>query len=198
MEELVKLLSFASKNNTIDVAKKLFSRFNGLKEILSADIYELEELTESSKVAMLIKLCAELWSRSITDGFSFGAKHSLEEIQEYFKGLFFGFSDERVYMMSIDVSDKVTGCDLVGEGTVNAAGVIPRQILEVALRNKARKVILAHNHPNGDVSASDDDLNMTHMLYKLLSVSGIELIEHYVVSLDKCRGIITKGKECFV
>jgi DNA repair protein RadC len=101
-------------------------------------------------------------------------------------------------MMCIDGADRIISCDLVGEGTVNMAGVIPRHMLETALRGKATGVIIAHNHPHGDASASDEDLNMTHMLYNLFYSSGIRLIEHYIASVDECEGIISKYKESFI
>jgi len=54
-------------------------------------------------------------------------------------------------------------CDL-GEGTIDRAAVYPRRVVEAALRRGAAAVVLAHNHPNGDVKPSEQDKLLTRAL----------------------------------
>ena len=85
-------------------------------------------------------------------------------------------------MLSFDSRGRVKGCDLLGEGTVNASEVYPRKIAECAVRRGASSVILAHNHPSGVANASDDDISATLALFATLRSMGIRLYRHVVVA----------------
>lgn len=67
-------------------------------------------------------------------------------------------------------------------GTVDAATVFPREILEMCLRYRATSVILAHNHPSGVCTPSDEDLRLTRILQTLLHAAGIDLVDHLLVT----------------
>jgi DNA repair protein RadC len=54
--------------------------------------------------------------------------------------------------------------------------------LELALRARAKGVIIAHNHPDGKALASNDDVATTSRLAYVLNNSSISLLRHYVVS----------------
>ncbi len=68
------------------------------------------------------------------------------------------------------------------EGTVDMATVFPREILELCLRHRASEVILAHNHPSGVCTPSDEDLRLTRLLQTLLSAADITLLDHLLVT----------------
>lgn len=67
-------------------------------------------------------------------------------------------------------------------GTVNAAHIYPREILEMCMVHRATAVMLAHNHPSGVCTPSDRDLQLTQLLLTLLPAAGIELVDHLLVS----------------
>ena len=118
-----------------------------------------------------------------------GKKHTAEEIENYFKAFFFGASVETVAVMSIDSQDRVVAVDKAGEGTVNFSNVMPRKILEIAKRRKAKRVVIAHNHPGGYPTPSDDDVASSRMLSEMLFASGLELSASYVVAGNKCASV---------
>ena len=67
-------------------------------------------------------------------------------------------------------------------GTVHAAHIYPREILEMCMVHRATAVMLAHNHPSGVCTPSDRDLQLTQLLLTLLPAAGIELVDHLLVS----------------
>ena len=179
---LLNLISLVSKDGE-EVVGLLFSRFGGLREILEADFYSLSDaLGRQDKLASYIRLAVGLVSRSVTDKFKFGKKHTDEEIAEYLKSLFLGSSVETVYIMSLDKEGKILACDYAGEGTVNFSSVFPRKFLEIALKRKASSIIIAHNHPGGYAKPSVEDEESTKALSNLFLASGIDLVAHYVVA----------------
>jgi len=60
--------------------------------------------------------------------------------------------------------------------------VHPREVFEPAVRNLASQIIVAHNHPSGDNTPSQEDLNITQKLVESGKILGIEVIDHVIVS----------------
>jgi len=67
------------------------------------------------------------------------------------------------------------------KGTTDRVALYPREILKQALILGARAVVIAHNHPSGNVQPSPADLTMTVELYKMLQVSHIQLLDHLII-----------------
>jgi DNA repair protein RadC len=85
-------------------------------------------------------------------------------------------------MLSLSNSGKLIHTDLLGEGTVNSTGLLPRMVMDVAVRYSASKVILAHNHPGGEALPSNADIYSTSQLIGVLESAGIKLLGHFVVA----------------
>lgn len=73
------------------------------------------------------------------------------------------------------------------QGTINAATVHPRLIVQHGLELNAASVILYHNHPSGDPIPSESDKQTTHRIKDALSLIDIRVIDHMIVTL--CRTI---------
>ena len=59
--------------------------------------------------------------------------------------------------------------------------ISPRLIAEKALRYKATGVLLCHNHPNGSVKPSSEDIFITGHLKKMLQPLGVDVIDHIII-----------------
>jgi len=177
-------------SDAVEKAEILTRKFGSAIAVFEAETDSLAEaLLGDYQSAVYIKLCSALASRRVCDSFKFGRKHSEEEICEYLKYLFFGLSDEAVYLLSLDGEGKVLACDKVGDGTVNVSNILPRKVIDAARKRGARGVIIAHNHPGGYAKASDDDVSATALLSGLLISSGLMLSAHYVVAGSKCAKV---------
>lgn len=188
LDYLSHLISFASANNAEETARLLLDKFSLIEDTINTDVGVLLELV-GEKTAVLLKLSAYVTSRRVTDGFAFMKKHTSAEIAEYCKAIYVGSSVESVYLICFDSTRRVVACELVGEGTVNASEVIPRRLLEAALRHSASSVILVHNHPFGTTNPSQADVNLTMSLGDLFRSVGVEFIDHLIVSGQKCEPV---------
>jgi DNA repair protein RadC len=70
------------------------------------------------------------------------------------------------------------------EGTVDRATVYPRRVVESALKRRAKAMVLAHNHPNGDVKPSEQDKLLTRALVLAAETVQLQIIDHLIVSPD--------------
>lgn len=82
---------------------------------------------------------------------------------------------------------------LLSQGSLSEVTVFPRLAVELALRHKAKYVILAHNHPGGSIKPSADDLQLTKSISELLSGISIHVLDHFVVSGENYFSFSEKG-----
>ncbi len=181
----VKLLSLCVGEQAEAVADALLGKYGTIESALTPSVRELTALV-GEKAAVFLKLVAYLTSRRRTDLFAFGKSHSSAEIAEYLKALYIGESVEKIYLISFDARDRVIGCDLLGEGTVNASEVLPRKAIETAMMRSSVSVSVAHNHPFGTPDPSIDDLNMTGTLANIFLNCEIALKEHFIIAGQLC------------
>ena len=71
-------------------------------------------------------------------------------------------------------------------GTIDAAAVYPRIVVEHALKHHAAAVILAHNHPSGIAEASTADKQITIRLEKALALIDVRVLDHIIVAGHQC------------
>jgi len=62
-----------------------------------------------------------------------------------------------------------------------------------AVGERAAQIIIAHNHPSGEITPSEDDLIITKRLVKAGEILGIELIDHLVVTAIGYTSLKQKG-----
>lgn len=74
--------------------------------------------------------------------------------------------------------------EIISIGSLNASIVHPREVFLPAVALSAASVILAHNHPSGDPTPSEEDLAITRRLVESGRLLGIELLDHVVVARD--------------
>ena len=147
------------------------------------DAYNLSSISGcSDSAADLIRLTAALTSRRITDRFKPGRKYTDEQIRDFAVGKLFGVEYESVYALLFDKNEKFLSCEHICDGIVNAAGIIPRKIIDAAKRQGAPSVVIIHNHPRGNTEASMDDITTTSNVSYVLSSAGIECKHNYIVA----------------
>jgi DNA repair protein RadC len=83
--------------------------------------------------------------------------------------------------------------ETISIGSLNASLVHPREVFFPAVRNLAANIILAHNHPSGDVTPSREDVELTRRLVKAGELMGIEVLDHLVVAGRRFVSLKSKG-----
>jgi DNA repair protein RadC len=71
--------------------------------------------------------------------------------------------------------------EVISVGSLNASIVHPREVFRPAITATAASIILAHNHPSGDATPSEDDLEITQRLCRVGEMAGIEVLDHIIL-----------------
>lgn len=89
---------------------------------------------------------------------------------------------EQFVALFMDVNKKLLSYKPLFKGTIDRMTIYPREIAEEAISVKAAHVIVAHNHPSGNLNPSEEDINLTDKLIKALAALDINLADHIIIS----------------
>jgi len=104
------------------------------------------------------------------------ARDILEEVFELSE-----LAEEVFIIMCLDTKNKVTGLFKVSQGSLNSSIVHPREVFKRALMQNSNSIILAHNHPSGDVTPSEEDISVTRRLQEAGDILGIKVLDHLII-----------------
>ena len=119
---------------------------------------------------------------------------TVAKLGDYLHALYTGLAVERVYVLLLDNSLRLTDCILMGEGSVNCSSFTVRNVAELALRKHAAAVVLAHNHPRGLAIPSGADIDVTQAVETALESVGVPFLEHMIVTENNCAPILRHRK----
>ena len=106
------------------------------------------------------------------------------ELVDAVKPLFEGADREVFAVLALDARNRAIGSNVVSIGTLTASIVHPRETFKFGILSGAASIALAHNHPSGDPTPSQDDVDLTRRMVEAGRLVGIEVIDHLVVTLD--------------
>lgn len=170
-------------------AKELIKRFGNLRGILDAPIEALRRVDgvgEVTPVALkIIRAAATLYLQQSAE-----AVESLADSQrlaEFWRMRIGSLANEVFQVAYLDSGYRLLrdGVEELEQGTVDRAAVYPRRVIESALRRGAAAIVLAHNHPNGNVAPSEHDKLLTRAIVLAAETVHLKVLDHLVVSTDE-------------
>ncbi|GAB2514439.1 JAB domain-containing protein [Microbulbifer agarilyticus] len=145
--------------SAVDLARQLLSDFGGLRPLLEAERKAF---------------CA---GKGLGD-----AKFvQLQAVRDYLSAQLRHRTREVFCCLFLDSQHRVIAFDELFEGTLNAASVYPREVVQAALARGAAAVILAHNHPSGVSEPSQADIHITGRLKDALALVDVRVLDHLIV-----------------
>lgn len=185
------ILGSGSKNLPVqELAKKLveFIDSNQDNQISIKDLIQIKGIGKAK--ASLICACLEFGRRmvpnkkiSITcpkDAFSF-LQHYGNRMQEHF------------LTISLNGAHEVMSVNVVSIGLVNRTIVHPREVFSKPLKESATAIIIAHNHPSGNMEPSIEDIEVTSRLKKAGNLVGLPVLDHIIFCYNDFRSMLEQG-----
>jgi DNA repair protein RadC len=100
-----------------------------------------------------------------------------EELKEYSNK-----KQEYFIAITLDGASHIIEKRIISIGTLNQSLVHPREVFADAVSDRAAGIIIAHNHPSGQLEASHEDKMVTRRLKEAGKLMGIELLDHLIVT----------------
>lgn len=91
-------------------------------------------------------------------------------------------TEEYIWLLCLNTKLKVQGVFEVSHGTINASVVEPAQIYKKALLCNANGIVLIHNHPSGDSTPSQADIDITRKCVQAGELLHIPVIDHLIIA----------------
>jgi DNA repair protein RadC len=128
----------------------------------------------------------------LSDGSKVYAR-SPDDVVQKFRFLFTDQVKERFVVLWLNSANRVTGLEIVSEGTLNASVVHPREIFRGAIVATSAAIIIAHNHPSGNPEPSQEDITITKQIVETGKIIGIPVHDHIIFADDTYTSFAERG-----
>ena len=183
--EILELILFycIPQGDTNPLAHDLINRFGSLRGVLNATPMALLEMKGVGEHSMLLlKLMIAVSEKIAYKGESSPQLTSSKLAAEYIVPKLENSHEEEFHIYCLDMSYRPIYHELMYKGSMDALPVHTSRIIRTVLRQDTARLIIAHTHPNGEPSPSQNDIALTEHLIKQLNVVGIRLSDHIIVS----------------
>ncbi len=152
------------------------SSFNELSVNLLADIHGLGA-AKAAQIISAIELSRRYLIKQNSKVSSAECVH--EALKEY------GSKKQEYFLaMTLDGASHIIETRVISIGTLNQSLVHPREVFADAISDRAAGIIIAHNHPSGQLIASHEDKLVTKRLKEVGQLMGIELLDHVILTRE--------------
>ena len=183
--------------NVVELSRKLLINFGSLANIFSANQDEFcQHHGLGTAKYVQLQACLEMSRRYLAEQLvqQGSALTSSKATRDYLISELRHESREVFAVLFLDNQHQVLKFERLFYGTLDAAAVYPRIVVEYALKHHAAAVILAHNHPSGVAEASIADKHITKKLEQALQLIDVRVLDHMIVAGHQCYSFAENGE----
>lgn len=175
-----------------DVLKQADNKLHDLGRLTVEQLQQTKGIGEAR--AITIAAALELGRRrQMSAGLSRKTIGQSRDAAEILIPLMCDLSHEVFYVLYLNTSNTVIRTEHIGKGGLSSTVADIRIILKSALLNSASKLIVAHNHPSGNLKASREDISMTEKLKQAAELMDIKLLDHLIVGGNDYYSMADEG-----
>ena len=188
--ELIAILigSGTANLSAVEVSKKILAHGgNSLNDLAKLSIKELMKVKGIGE-AKAITIIAALELGRRRKEYETGEKPKISSSRDAFellKGDFMDLAHEEFWVLLLNRANRVIKKKRISEGGVSGTVADPKIIYKMALEELASGVIVAHNHPSGNLTASQSDIDLTKKLKEAGKFLEVQLLDHVIVAGQK-------------
>jgi DNA repair protein RadC len=173
----------SADESVLQLAQRLVSTFTlkGLQRAKLEDFCEFPgiKLAKASELCAALELGRRVHSDRAVKNDQFVVT-SPQDVSKLLMPYMRSFTEEHVVVVLLNTKNRVIKTEEITWGGLNSAAAHPREVFEPAVRLHAAHIIIAHNHPSGDIRPSGDDIALTKRLVDAGRVMGINVLDHVI------------------
>ncbi len=178
------LLSFGTpRADCKSPAREALKQFGSLHQVLDAPSVKLQQIKglgpKNIFALQFIQAVARRYLRLRITGKKY--INSSKEVADYLIHSMRGLKREVFTVVFLDAAHAVIDVQTIAEGTITVNTVYPRELIALALEKNASALVIAHNHPSGNLKPSSQDKQLTTSLYLICSFMHINLLDHLII-----------------
>jgi len=183
--ELLEMVLFRAlpRGDVKPLAKSLIAKFGSFAEVVHAPEARLREVDGLGDATITeLKLIAAAASRIAKGQLKQRTMlSSWNDVIDYCRTSMAFADKEQFRVLFLDKRNQLISDEVQQTGTVDHTPVYPREVIKRALELSATAVILVHNHPSGDPTPSQADIQMTKAIVDIAAPLGISVHDHIIV-----------------
>lgn len=164
-------------HSALQIAESIVKNFPDLTKIIREDLSKIKGI-DTAKIASILA-AIEITKRI--------GSHDIPHIQSPADALPYldkmrHSSREQFVALYLNARHELIHQEIISIGTLTRSLVHPREVFHPAIAHLAASILVAHNHPSGDLTPSDDDLATTKKLVDAGDLLGIPLLDHLILT----------------
>ena len=178
------LIGSGSRNETaVDLSKRILSFYeNNLTKIGQASIQDLSRfkgIGEAKAITIIAALELGLRRKEVQEEQIIQVTAS-SDVHRYLYNTFADLNHEEFWILLLNRSNHIIGRHLISKGGQAGTVADPKIIFKVALERNAANIVLAHNHPSGNLKPSESDNKLTRDLVASGMMLGLYVVDHLI------------------
>ncbi len=171
--------------NVVDMSNRLISEY-GLNKLFECSLKELQQIKGIGPAkAMQILSIAEISKRQLQSKKPTKKISCAEDVFNLFHERLKDKKEEHFYVLMLNTQNIIIREQFISKGILDASIIHPREIFRPAIKDSSSKIILIHNHPSGNSTPSNEDLEITKQLTKTGEEIGIKVLDHVIIGDGK-------------
>lgn len=191
------LISTGTKDKSaVDLMKEVLQLANyNLRELGRLQLTEIQQVKGIGEAkAIIITAAMELGRRrQISDVLNRKTVTSSADAADVFMAELSDLNHERFMVMYLNTANKILDWEKISDGGLSSTIADIRIILKKALLKNAPRIIIAHNHPSGNRTASAADIALTNKLNEACNLLDITLLDHIIIAGNSYLSLKDEG-----
>lgn len=169
--------------NAVELARMVLSQtgnnLHNLAKYSVEDLQQFKGIGEAKAIAVISAL--ELGRRrKDAEAPEFSKIMSSRDVYELLKPHLLDLDHEQFWLICLNKANKVLSSDMISSGGQSATYVDPKLVFKKAIDRRAAQIILAHNHPSGNIRPSQSDIDLTKKLMKAGYSLDLPVLDHII------------------
>lgn len=171
----------SAKQNVLTLSEKLLKQFP-LKTLAQSSLTELIRFggigpSKATRILAALELGERVFApESFTKTILRSREDTLNQLRDIAQK-----KQEYLVVLYLNARYELIQKEVVGVGSLNSMVITPKEIFSHALLTPCASIIIAHNHPSGDPTPSDDDIRFTTTIQEAGEIMHIPLLDHVII-----------------
>lgn len=183
--------------SALELSNKLLKKYN-LNKLENLSIKTLAKeckgnYNKALQILSLIEICKR-YNKLVNNGYTNIIKSAKDVFNIYFHK-FINEKKENFVVLCLDSKNRIIREEPVSIGLLDSSLVHPREVFKGAIKESAYSIIIVHNHPSGDCTPSQQDMEVTKILIKAGETLDIPVVDHVIIGKDNYYSFKEKAEQ---
>lgn len=177
------LYAVVPRKDTNELAHRIIEECGSLSEVFDQSVERLQKIKGVTyNAALFLSSLSDISRRYYSKNQKTIYIRNVAECLQLMRPIMETLTKEEIHLLLIDSAGKLIKRVVLSKGVVNESVCNVRDVVDIALKNEACRVVLVHNHPSNNATPSLQDKTLTEQVCVALSVIGIILEDHIIIA----------------